>query len=214
MGLGETSNFSIFTFSCAGDLQFCTHSYSNCLSHDEVLRFEQKRLQSDNITLWYSIQRQLRIPLHTILRIQFFACFVLLSFFILCQNISMYLLFFFQSSVLVVPCHGWTLEHLVLWGWGVVLHLVLSSADQMLKCGQSTEMVHLGTVWPSLTPLQGTRLVEMHRCFFSLPFFHSFFSHNSFSLFCLLSLPFSFIPPSFHSSILFFPDSSDCTGRK
>ena len=32
MGLCETSNFSIFTFSCAGDLKVCTHSYSNCLS--------------------------------------------------------------------------------------------------------------------------------------------------------------------------------------
>ena len=30
MGLCETSNFSIFAFSCAGDLKVCTHSYSNC----------------------------------------------------------------------------------------------------------------------------------------------------------------------------------------
>ena len=29
MGFCETSNFSIFTFSCAGDLKFCTRSYSN-----------------------------------------------------------------------------------------------------------------------------------------------------------------------------------------
>ena len=54
MGLGETSNFSIFTFSCASDLKVCTHSYSNFLSRDEVLRFEWKSLQND-VTLRYSI---------------------------------------------------------------------------------------------------------------------------------------------------------------
>ena len=56
MGLCKTSNFSIFISSCAGDLKFCTRSYSKCLSHDEVLRFAWKRLQSDEVTLWYSIQ--------------------------------------------------------------------------------------------------------------------------------------------------------------
>ena len=30
MGLCETSNFSIFTFSSTTDLKFCTHSHSNC----------------------------------------------------------------------------------------------------------------------------------------------------------------------------------------
>ena len=30
MGLCETSNFSIFTFSSASDLKFCTRPYSNC----------------------------------------------------------------------------------------------------------------------------------------------------------------------------------------
>ena len=30
MGLCETSNFSIFTFSSASDLKVCTRSYSNC----------------------------------------------------------------------------------------------------------------------------------------------------------------------------------------
>ena len=51
MGLCETSNFSIFTFSCAGNLKVCTRSYSNCLS----LMFEWKSLQGDDITLRYSI---------------------------------------------------------------------------------------------------------------------------------------------------------------
>ena len=36
MGLDETSNLSIFTF--ISNLKVCTGSYSNCLSHDEVLR--------------------------------------------------------------------------------------------------------------------------------------------------------------------------------
>ena len=30
MGLCETSDFSIFTFSSASDLKFCTRSYSKC----------------------------------------------------------------------------------------------------------------------------------------------------------------------------------------
>ena len=38
MGLCETSNFSIFTFSSASNFTFCTCSYSICFSqlHDEV----------------------------------------------------------------------------------------------------------------------------------------------------------------------------------
>ena len=55
MGLCETSNFSIFTFSCAGDLKFCTFLQQLSLSHDEVSRFEWRHLQSDDVTLQYSI---------------------------------------------------------------------------------------------------------------------------------------------------------------
>ena len=46
MGLCETSNFSIFTFSCTGDLKVCTRSYSNCLSHDEVTLLEYRSVTS------------------------------------------------------------------------------------------------------------------------------------------------------------------------
>ena len=31
MGLCKTSNFSVFTFINAGDLKFCTRSYSSCV---------------------------------------------------------------------------------------------------------------------------------------------------------------------------------------
>ena len=55
MGLCETSNFSIFTFSCAGDLKLNTFLQQLSLSHDEVLRFEWKSFQSDDVTLRYSI---------------------------------------------------------------------------------------------------------------------------------------------------------------
>ena len=56
MGLCETSTFSIFTFSCAV-LAICTRvlTATVSLSHDEVLWFEWKRLQIDDVTLWYSI---------------------------------------------------------------------------------------------------------------------------------------------------------------
>ena len=54
MGLGETTNFSIFTFNSASDLYYLTALL--LLSHDEVLKFEWKSLQNDDvITLWYSI---------------------------------------------------------------------------------------------------------------------------------------------------------------
>ena len=48
MGLCETSNFSIFTFSSASDLKFLhTFLHQLFLSHDDVLRFEWKSLPSD-----------------------------------------------------------------------------------------------------------------------------------------------------------------------
>ena len=39
MGLGKTSNFSIFIFLInANDLKFCTHSYSSCVYHMMTLK--------------------------------------------------------------------------------------------------------------------------------------------------------------------------------
>ena len=59
MGLCETSNFSVFTFSSASDLKLCTHSYSNSFrSHDEVLRFGRKSFQNDDVTLLHSIDNK------------------------------------------------------------------------------------------------------------------------------------------------------------
>ena len=50
MGLGETSNFSVFTFSSASNLKVSTHSYSNSLNG-----LNGKVLQTDDITLQHSI---------------------------------------------------------------------------------------------------------------------------------------------------------------
>ena len=56
MGLGETSNFSIFTFSSASDLKVCMRSYSNCFYL--VMRFKGlngkvcKMMTSHFGTLW------------------------------------------------------------------------------------------------------------------------------------------------------------------
>ena len=49
MGLCETSNFSIFTFSSASDLKVCAQQLF--LSHDEVLRFEWTSVQNDDVAL-------------------------------------------------------------------------------------------------------------------------------------------------------------------
>ena len=56
MGLCETSNFSIFTFSSASDLE-SLHTFSQqlFLSHDEVFRFEWISLQNDDVTLRHSV---------------------------------------------------------------------------------------------------------------------------------------------------------------
>ena len=54
MGLCETSNSSIFTFS--RQLLAIDSLQQLFLSHDEVLRFEWKSLQNDDVTLRYSIQ--------------------------------------------------------------------------------------------------------------------------------------------------------------
>ena len=56
MGLCETSNFSIFTFSSASDLKVCTFLQLQFLSHGEVFsRFEWKSLQNNHVTLRHSI---------------------------------------------------------------------------------------------------------------------------------------------------------------
>ena len=52
MGLCETSNFSIFTFSCASDLKVCTHSYSNCFCL--MMRLSLNG-QNDKVTLQHCI---------------------------------------------------------------------------------------------------------------------------------------------------------------
>ena len=59
MGLCKTSNFSVFTFINASNLEFCTFLQQLCILHDEVQRFEWKSLQNDDITLRYSIAQML-----------------------------------------------------------------------------------------------------------------------------------------------------------
>ena len=55
MELRETSNFSIFTFSCQQLKILHTFLQQQFLSRTEVFRFEWKSLQNDDLTLRYSI---------------------------------------------------------------------------------------------------------------------------------------------------------------